>query len=214
MDRFGNIPNAVNIYSSGEEVLNNNDLTPGQIPPVGPERVWIIQEMAKGTLHLAALLTFDIQGGWGYNSEWLIAETTTTGGPHGGSTTTYRRRDPTEAAALTDAQLMEEPFFRPFKNDDFTSPTGGSAAAADHVARADALGGAIPALSFPAGRNPVPLFSATRNRDLMAHQDGWPQDRLNDFDAQNRWFHSDIKNIAYVFNRGAWELFVTEGNLK
>lgn len=214
VDRFGNIPNAVNIYSSGEEVLNNNDLTPGQIPPIGPERVWIIQEMAKGTMHLAALLTFDIQGGWGFNSEWLIAETQTTGGPHGGTTTTYRRRTLAEAAALTDDQLRAEPFFRPFRNANFTSPTGGSAAASSLIPRADALGGAIPALSFPAGRNPVPRFNATRNRDLMALQDGWPQERLNNSNAQNRWFHSDIKNIAYVFNRGAWDLFVTEGNLK
>jgi hypothetical protein len=224
MDRFGNIPNAVNIYSSGEQVLNNNDLTPGEIPNVlGAERVWVIQEMAKGTLHVAALLTFNIQGGWGFNSEWLIANTTTTGGPHGGTTTTYRKQTPAEAATLTDDQLRAEPFFRPFKNDDFTSPTGGSAAASSLIPRADALGGAIPALSFPAGGNPVPLFDNTnRNRNLMDLQDGWPQARLNDekarlpnvFPPQGRWFHSDIKNIAYVFNRGAWELFATEGNLK
>ncbi|MEN9840358.1 MAG: hypothetical protein RL376_158, partial [Verrucomicrobiota bacterium] len=213
MNRFGNLSNAVNIYSSGEEVLNNNDLTPGQIPPIGPERVWIIQEMAKGTMHLAALLTFDIQGGWGFNSEWSIAETTTTGGPHGGTTTTYRNRTPAEAATLTDDQLRAEPFFRRFQNANFRNSSSGSTAAADPVARADALGGAIPALSFPAGRNPVPRFN-DRNIDLMSRQDGWPQERLNDRDAKNRWFHSDIKNIAYVFNRGAWELFVTEGNLK
>ena len=89
------------------------------------------------------------------------------------------------------------PTFRPFKNEDFTSPTGGSAVASSLLPRADALGGAIPELSFPAGQNPVPRFSATRNRDLMALQDGWPQERLSNSNAQNRWFHSDIKNIAY-----------------
>ncbi len=222
MNRFGNIANAVNIYSSGEEVLNNNDVTPGQIPPVSAERVWIIQEMAKGTTHLAALLTFDIQGGWGFNGEWRIGVTTTTGGPHGNPSTTYRNRTPAEAATLTDAQLREEPFFRRFQNANFRSPTGGSAAAADYVARANALGGAIPALSFPAGRNPVPLFGNTRNRDLMDVQDGWPQERFEKpmgfvpglDPPKGRWWHSDIKNIAYVFNRGAWELFVNEGNLK
>ncbi len=119
--------------------------------------------------------------------------------------------------------MRNEPFFRPFNNDDFASPTGGSAAAADLVNRADALGGAIPALSFPAGRNPVPLFTVTsRNIDLMAMQDGWPQERLDDegervknvFPYIGRWFHSDIKNIAYVFNHRAWDKLVTESFLK
>ncbi len=223
MNRFGNIPNAINIYSSGEEVLNNNDITPGNIPPIGTERVWIIQEMAKGTTHLAALLTFDIQGGWGFNGEWRIGVTTSTGGPHGSTSTTYRNRTPAEASTLTDAQLRAEPFFRRFQNASFRNPTGGSAAAAEYVARANALGGAIPALSFSAGRNRVPLFEVSnRNRDLMDLQDGWPHERFSSETGwvqgtnpkKGRWWHSDIKNIAYTFNRGAWELFVNEGDLK
>src|SRR5690606_9398495 len=85
--------------------------------------------------------------------------------------------------------------------------------AADEATRADLLGGAIPALSFPAGRNPVPLFSTARNRDLMTYQDGWPTERLNSSKG-NRWLHSDLRDVAYFFNYGAWDLFTTEGNLR
>lgn len=48
----------------------------------------------------------------------------------------------------------------------------------------------------------------------MTYQDGWPDARLSAEGKGNRWFHSDIKNIAYPFNYRAWELFTDEGNLR
>jgi hypothetical protein len=217
-NRFGDISNAINFYSSGEEVLNNNDAasggTPGQIPAVGGERAWVLQEMVKGTNHIGAVLTFDSQGGWGFNGTWDIAETTTTGGVHGGTTTTYRHRTPTEANALTDDQLKKAPFFRHFQDSRLTT-TGGSTAANEYLNLAQILGGAIPALSFPAGGNPIPLFvNQNRNTDLMDREDGWPQERLSDNDKKNRWFHSDAKNIAYRYNHKLWEDWVDRGDLR
>jgi hypothetical protein len=77
------------------------------------------------------------------------------------------------------------------------------------------LGGSIPALSFPAGGNPIPLFvNQNRNTDLMDREDGWPQERLSDNDKKNRWFHSDAKNIAYRYNHKLWEDWVDRGDLR
>jgi hypothetical protein len=221
MNRFGNISNAVNIYSSGEEVLNNNDESPGHLPYTSinvlsyqAERIWIQQEMTKGGFApagaVAGLASMEIQGGWGYNTAW--------GDP-----------PPTVAQAntLTEAQLRAQPFFERFNEpalmDDNVGTGSPGSNAADEDMRADLLGSAIPALSFPAGRNPVPSFTTTnRNRDLMSLQDGWPASRLADPDGRvpgvvpykGRWFHSDIKNIAYPFNYRAWDLFTAEGNLR
>ena len=218
-NRFGNIPNAINFYSSGEEVLNNNDTvsggSPGKVPDniLGSERKWVLQEMVKGTQHIGAVLTFDSQGGWGFNGAWSIANTTTTGGPRGSTSTTYRRRTPAEAAELSDDQLRKEPFFRRFQ-DSRLMTSNGDVAASDYINRAQILGGAIPALSFPAGRNIVPLFGQTRNVDLMTKQDGWPKGRLDDNDKKNRWLHSDAKNIAYRYNYSLWDDWVILGDLK
>ena len=97
--------------------------------------------------------------------------------------------------------------------------SGGSGPAGEYITRADALGGAIPALSFPAGRNPIPLFGPARNVELVDFQDGWPQARLNDTtkrmpDGRGRWFHSDAKNIAYRYNYELWQTWVQQGSLK
>jgi hypothetical protein len=114
---------------------------------------------------------------------------------------------------------MTEPFFRRFQ-DDRLMRSGGSAAASEYITRADALGGAIPALSFRAGRNPIPLFDQKlRNTDLNDFQDGWPQARLNDPEKRKsptmgRWFHSDAKNIAYRYNYKLWDNWVSIGGLK
>lgn len=232
MNRFGNISQAINVYSSGEEVLNNNDATPGELPyyalPFGPERVWIQQEMSKGggsaAGTLAGALSGEIQGGWGFNSLWDNKEWVPDHSDAGGYFR-YWPKTPAEAAALTDEQLRAQPFFGRFTNSALMNATVGAGSAgsnaADEATRADLLGGAIPALSFPAGRNSVPLFE-NRNRDLMQLQDGWPASRLADpdgrlsgvFPYKGRWFHSDIKNIAYPFNRGAWDFFTNEGNLR
>ncbi len=231
MNRFGNIPHAINVYSSGEEVLNNNDATPGELPyfalPFGPERVWIQQEMSKGggsaAGTLAGALNGEIQGGWGLNEAW--GSHVWTPDPTGGGSYTHISLSATDAAALTDEQLRAQPFFGRFTKSALMNGTVGAGSAgsnaADDATRDDLLGGAIPALSFPAGRNSVPLFE-NRNRDLMQLQDGWPASRLADpdgrlpgvFPYKGRWFHSDIKNIAYPFNRSAWDFFTNEGNLR
>ncbi|MDP1580082.1 MAG: hypothetical protein Q8M02_07380 [Candidatus Didemnitutus sp.] len=210
-NRFGDISNAINFYSSGEEVLNNNDAasggTPGQVPPIGGERAWVLQEMVKGTRHIYAVLTFDSQGGWGFNGHWDISETTTTHGPHGGTTTTYRHLDPTEANGLTNDELKAQPFFRRFQNTALLGANG-STTASEYLVRADALGTAIPALSFPTGRNPIPLFDQQdRNVNLMDLKNGWPR-------SAGRWLHSDAKNVAYRYNHKLWEKWVDDGGLR
>ncbi len=224
INRFGDIPNAVNFYSSGEEVLNNNDVDPGRLPysvlPLGAERIWIQQEMSKGggsaAGTLAGVLNGEIQGGWGFNQAW--------GSPvwvpdpiNGSGSVVYVPPSVAEANALTDSQIRAKPFFTQFDNAslmhaDVGAGSSGSVAA-DDVTQADLLGGAIPALSFPAGRNPVPMFG-NRNRDLMTFQDGWPASRLSSQNKGNRWLHSDLREVAYHFSHNVWDLFTTEGNLR
>jgi len=206
-NRFGNIANATNFYSSGEDVLNNNDVTPGQVPSVGGERAWVLQEMVKGTHHIGAVLTFDVQGGWGFNSSWDIPTFVPDDSDAGGYYV-YNRRTPAQAAALTDDQLRTQTFFLSFHDTRFASATAGSAAASEYLPRADALGGAIPALSFATGRNPIPLFDQQdRNIDLMDLKDGWPR-------TGGRWLHSDAKNVAYRYNHLLWEKWIELGELK
>jgi hypothetical protein len=186
-NRFVNIGNAINYYSSGEDVLNNQN-NPGVVPTPGGERAWIYQEMTKGVTSIISDLTLvRVQGGWGVDTTW------------------YQQLQ-TDTSFVTNDIAKVTPFFTRFADAQIMDAFNGSAKAAEYVARADALGGAIPALSFPAGRNAVTTFQ-DRNVDLNTLQDGWPR-------SDPRWRHSDAKNAAYYFNYKLWDEWVLIGGLK
>ena len=187
-NRFGNISNAINYYSSGEDVLNNNN-NPGVVPTPGGERAWVYQEMTKGVVSIISDLTLvQVQGGWGVDTTWY-------------------EQFQTDTSFVTNDIAKVTPFFTRFAEAQIMNAANGSAKAAEYVVRANALGGAIPALSFPAGRNAVSNFGSTRNVDVMTKKDGWPR-------SDPRWRHSDAKNAAYYFNYKLWEDWVTTGDLK
>jgi hypothetical protein len=65
------------------------------------------------------------------------------------------------------------------------------------------FGDALPALSSAMGRYQLGGFGSAQI-NMMDEQNGWPAARLADPDLGNRWLHSDIKNIAFLY---VYELF-------
>jgi len=196
-DRFVAMPAAYNFYSSGEDVLQNGNGTVPSIPRT--EGIWARQEMTKGTADPFASMTFDSQGGWGFN---LYSYTDGMGG----------RMPPDAAASIPDEQLRIAPFFTRFQETQLMDPMLGSAAASDPATRAKTLGDAIPALSFALGRNPISKFGQTRNRNLMLLKNAygaWPDSREHD-----RWLHGDAKDVAFRFNYMLYKDLAELGGLK
>jgi hypothetical protein len=160
-------------------VLNNGDGTMHAF--LAAEWAWVNQEMRKGIW--PCLVPGNNEGGWGWN-------------------TTYRNNDgsypllPSAANVLTDDNIRTNSFFRWFDNDGLYG-TNGSMLAQDWHLRAQLLGDGVPALSRAMGRNQLDLF-ANRNLNMNAKKNSWPLERLNS-DLLDRWLHSDIKNVAYLF---------------
>jgi hypothetical protein len=155
-------PNAINYYSSGEEVLENGT---GAWPNPGATQAWVNQEMSKGRSDCAmgsAILNpggaADLEGGWGFNAwhgsvenrgDWFDEELW--------SIVTLEA-----ALAIPVSDLRTQPFFRRFQIENLMSPSQGSATAQQPWGRAKTLGGGIPALSFAAGSNPISVFEDRR----------------------------------------------------
>ena len=187
-DRFGTISAAFNFYSSTEDVLNNAD---GNVPSIGTERAWVCQEMRKGTT-LMWLAPGNCEAGWGFN------------GDYGGLTVE-------QANALSNFVLQTNSFFLHFDDEDLYG-TNGSARAQQPGTHRQLLADAIPALSNPSGRNSLGSVAGNGNQDLDGlrrgdYPSGWPDD-------DNRWHHSDIKNIAFPYNYRAFDQIVNDGGLK
>jgi hypothetical protein len=230
-NRFAGIQNVYNFYSagdrSGEEVLENSDGTLPALPlpalpfeslpvvgnPTPARWAWVSQEMRKGTW-IIDLLTVKCQGGWAPNFNYFIEE-------HAGNVPVKRIRTPQEANSITDAQLRAQPFFKRFREDQLFDLQQGGAIAANPEIRSEVLGAGVPALSNPAGSNPVPLFnqeSGVRNFDLSSEnpqstfKTGWPVERESKR-WRRRWLHSDLKDIAFPFNHRLHDRLVGFGQL-
>lgn len=53
------------------------------------------------------------------------------------------------------------------------------------------------------GRNPIPSYAGdNRNIDLVTLTDNWPRLMENGVEP---WRHSDLKDVAYTFNRAFYE---------
>lgn len=194
-DRFGGISVAYDYYSSTEDVLNNAN---GSVPSIGTERAWVCQEMRKGTT-LIWLGPGNAEAGWGFNGDYsgLTVE---------------------QANALSNSVLQTNSFFLHF-DDDALYGTNGKAVAEAPAMNRQLLADAVPALSNPAGRNSITSAAGQGNRDFMSHGGGaglrrgiyangdWPTD-------DNRWHHSDLKEVAYPYNSKAFDQIVNDGSLK
>jgi hypothetical protein len=203
--RFGNIGNAINFYSSTEDVLQNNPN--GQVPGVDFNQgtlAWAKQEMEKGSA-LIALATWDSHGGWGFNSNYDVVdhyEYTPEPVP------IYRRRTPAEADTLTDEQLRSNSFFKRFDDNRLYDASQGSGAANEYNTRSKILAEGLPALSYATGANSLTPFGAARNVDMMNLKTGtWPR-------GNGEWRHSDFREVAFYFTQQLYQCFITEGELK
>ena len=201
--RFGNISQAINYYSSGEDVLNNNDPPENMYVP-GTEKAWVFQEKVKGGILPAILVGVDSHGGWGFNGEYST-------GVYDPSNDVYvTATTPAEVALLPEYLLRIHSFFKPFYDDDLYG-AGGSTLAADVNVRGKVLAEAIPSTSRAVGRNLMNGFGLNGgldgNEDLMLMKTGWPRSNGN-------WLHSDFKNVAYPYVHQFFEDLVAKGGLQ
>jgi hypothetical protein len=216
VNRFGVISSFYNFYSSGEDVLRNSDGTyPDPISTVWfqHELAWVYQEMSKGNA-LTSLTSSGSQAGWELNTYWYILPD---GAPPGGNTFP-RRRYQANVADYTDNtdtsghininDVPVHPFFEPFNDSQVMDASAGSAEASKFDVRADILAGGIPALSHATGANFVSVFGVSRNKDMMTMETEWPQARLNIERLNNRWLHSDFKDVAYPFVHSLYDNLV------
>jgi hypothetical protein len=218
LDRFGIILNAYNFYSSGEEVLDNNDGTVPLLQPGNPtllgDLAWAHQELHKGD-EIIELLSGDRHGGWFFNlqnDDYRI--------------TAVQPLPPSSAALLTPLQLAEDSFFLRFQEDDnkylaykglelYGEPGDLTASlqAGQYETRAKVIAEAVPALSYAAGRNNMASFStpsSDRNHDInILYKNGWGASR----GGQNRWLHSDARNMAYLYTFKLFEKWIELGGL-
>ena len=191
--RFVGITNAVNCYSTTEDVLENaTGLNYGE--------AWAQQELFKGTavwqgLNAVPFLGLDVacEGGWGINAFYALNPALYTPGYgfHSSVMDDITRKD-----------AIEHPLFTPFRSEAENMHSTNLFTIANETyrnqLRAKFLADAIPATSFAAGANPVSTNTISGNINYEDCKSGdWPR-------RNKRWEHSDIKNVALFFN---WKLF-------
>jgi hypothetical protein len=209
-DRLANFrtTQVYNFYSSGDEVLAEHVGPPPSVPLAlfqetllyglfSPEPrgsyVWAWQEKMKGRTAGNWVLGSN-HGGWGFNTP-----------DYGGWT-------PAQAAQLSDEQLRQRPFFDLSYDPDLYGANGSPYAQANGNRL---LSDAFPARTLPVGANEVarlsPQGQPSRNFDMNTeYKNGWPFDRPSD----NRWLHSDVRQVAYMFIYRLFDSFVTLGELR
>ena len=197
--RFSGITNAVNCYSSTEDVVGNIDRNKALVR----QSVWVIQETLKGTSALQAInvwpwFNVGCEGGWGINTYYALNPTYYLGGFRG------------SVNALSREDVITHPLFTPFRIEESNMHATNLFSIVDtnycNMLRARFLGDAIQAEGFAAGANVLDARSCISNISLMAecmsNTDRWPNERRN---GQNGapdglcWYHSDWKNLAYFF---------------
>jgi hypothetical protein len=222
-----------NFYSPAEDILRPSS---GDLPSLlgdirKRELIWAYNEMNKGTGTLASALTADIQGGWGFNRDWMNWVD-----PNGAArppTGRWQVRAPRQATGIPASQLISHPFFRPFSSGDSDFPAwgdgqwlyGDAREANAHLPpvplgnppvemllnHAKILAEAIPAHSAAAGAVPLPNLPAGGNHNLdgdFRNPRLWPvREALS---RRDRWLHSDYLNTALAH---AFRLFSTSNQI-
>ena len=194
--RFAGIRNAVNCYSTTEDILKNPSVIKVFGAAVGETTggIWSKQELFKGcTLWYGVnSITFagtHIEGGWGVNADHvanLFAYI-----PLVGFNASY-------FANYTREDLIARPLFTAFNDSRMTSTNALNIV--DYGLKAKMLGDAIPAESFAAGANAVDGVDSNYDFQSQIVLD-WPK-KSGD---ENVWEHSDIKNVSYYFTHAIFE---------
>ena len=201
---FTNMNNTTvyNMYSGGEDVLENLEHDEGDFTDI--TAAWGCQEKLKGRMPLDYLVG-STKGGWGLNEDYNYA---TTNQGH----VIWYHMDPQDAQNISPTNLITEPFFLKTPAELFNT----NQVAAENYASVSnkyILAKAIPARSFATGANAVSGNTVNNNINMnISCQNGWPRD-ADEEGERPKWFHSDIKNIGYLYNYQAYNYIVDEGEL-
>ena len=200
--RFAGIKNAVNCYSTTEDVTGNIDTNKSLLGWT----VWAKQERLKGSAlwHVDTVLPCGVvcEGGWGVNSYYAA------------NPLYYNVKDGFSGKVknLTREDAIQHPLFTPFRAKEHADAMHSTNLFTiddenkRYALRARFLGDAIPAESFAAGANAFSKNRGPRNISLMdecmGNENIWPEDRRDKIKGQPdklKWHHSDWKQLAYCF---------------
>ena len=193
---FGPIPNAINFYSEGEEVLANPEPN-GDVPFIlSSSQAWVCQEMRKGRWPL--LLPGNNEAGWEFERETygeVVTHTASNGQPY----QYFSHSTPDEMRAVPDSALRYAPFFSPFDDPQIVTDGGSSFLLANTNAYHRILADGIPAESFATGANVISTSKVFLDNQKMPSSKitWWPSVRRKD--KTLRWLHSDLKNVAFPY---------------
>lgn len=164
---------------------------------------WALQEKRKGRNWISSI-GGSTYGGWGFNDYY------------------WDENQQTYIAPTNTQAILSRPFFRPggAELEDLYVPTDtnqtdvGSQYATDHLHFL--LAGFIPSRTLPVGANHVQRITdvggGNFNMQTPAFQNGWPQERLNS-QWGDRWLHSDMRAIAYLYVYKLYGTFIELGGL-
>ena len=199
--RFANVvSNAYNFYSSGEEVLERHTGTPYELSTAWNkgEFAWCLQEKLKGRFEFLSW-GGSTYGGWDFNRSHYLWPSHYKFGAH---------------TNIPNEELCSEPFF----DDGGCEPlyhNSGSTYAFENQSRL--LAQMIPSLSLPAGANYIEAFhpdgqpERNFNMDTADFKNGWGR---SGSDYGQRWLHSDIRDMSYLYVYKVFDKFAVEGVLK
>ncbi len=198
--RFENVVSvAYNFYSSEDEVFEIHPsvtfLSGFDLNLTLSRYVWQKQEVFKGCDSWFPLSFGSTKWwGWGFNRNLLG----------------FKEYSASEANALTDIQLRQEPVFR------YGRPAEAYVRVnnLDDEAVNEMLAMGLPAMSPSAGQVPITPIqnNGGGNFDISTwKQNGWPR---NEQPYLQRWLHSDCKDVAYLYTQELFVQLVTEGGLK
>ncbi len=188
---FGPIPNAVNFYSEGEEVLANPEANGDRPFLLSSERAWVNQEMRKGVW--PRILPGNNEAGWAFSEKdyWEVAMPGQEQSPVWWS--------PKEMKKVPDSALRYAPFFSAFDNPEIVTDGGSDFLNANTNVYHRILADGIPAESFATGANVMEGKSVLRSVKLESEGTWWPTERGLDPVLGPKWQHSDLKNVAYPY---------------
>jgi hypothetical protein len=209
------LPKTWNVFSSGEEVLDNaQDNYPAidgvVISGIG-RYAWALQEKLKGKLVFGYALGSKY-GGWGFGSVWTNGGTQRP--PPQSSLSEYPDRVWRAVPLFNSGASALSFLFDPDPNSDtpeyrvsdafFTSNYNGYTAN-------QLLAQMFPALTYAVGKNEVEALkriSLVRNIDMNALKPhGWPRTDVD-------WHHSDIREVSYLYTQAVFDQLTSIGELK
>lgn len=194
--RFVGIPDAINCYSPTEDVLANPKENKIFGITIGEDfgGAWSKQELFKGCSLWYGVnsITFsgaEIEGGWGINARYMANPL---------AYIPFSGFNPSYFSDYTREDIITKPLFTGM-NDERMSSTN-VLNFVDENLQAKMLGDSIPAESFAAGANETDGVSQNYNMQSDV-PNGWPSQRVeeNQGTVERKWYHSDIKNVAFYY---------------